>query len=189
MRPADKPLLATGGVVGLKGNLAPEGAIVKVAGMKTSEIQRPGALLRRRGSLLRCGEEPQIQGRRSSGDPLRGTARRPRHARNALDHGRALRPGHGRQGRADHRRTFLRRHTRFLRRPCRAGGSDRRPDRADPRRRHHRDRRGERHARTSSFPPTNSPSARASGSRARANSDPVICGNTPSRWVPPSTAR
>ena len=34
VRPADKPLLATGGVVGLKGNLAPEGAIVKVAGMK-----------------------------------------------------------------------------------------------------------------------------------------------------------
>jgi dihydroxy-acid dehydratase len=31
--PADKPLSVTGGVVGLKGNLAPEGAIVKVAGM------------------------------------------------------------------------------------------------------------------------------------------------------------
>ena len=33
VRPADKPLTPTGGVVGLKGNLAPEGAIVKVAGM------------------------------------------------------------------------------------------------------------------------------------------------------------
>lgn len=32
--PANKPLLATGGVVVLKGNLAPEGAIVKIAGMK-----------------------------------------------------------------------------------------------------------------------------------------------------------
>jgi dihydroxy-acid dehydratase len=31
--PADRPITATGGVVGLKGNLAPEGAIVKVAGM------------------------------------------------------------------------------------------------------------------------------------------------------------
>jgi dihydroxy-acid dehydratase len=31
--PADKPLSPTGGVVGLKGNLAPDGAIVKVAGM------------------------------------------------------------------------------------------------------------------------------------------------------------
>ncbi|MGD0151066.1 MAG: dihydroxy-acid dehydratase [Xanthobacteraceae bacterium] len=33
VHPADKPLLPTGGVVGLKGNLAPDGAIVKVAGM------------------------------------------------------------------------------------------------------------------------------------------------------------
>jgi dihydroxy-acid dehydratase len=40
VRPADNPLSATGGVVGLKGNLAPEGAIVKVAGM--SELRFTG---------------------------------------------------------------------------------------------------------------------------------------------------
>src|SRR5687767_9828277 len=34
VRPADRPISPTGGVVGLRGNLAPEGAIVKVAGMK-----------------------------------------------------------------------------------------------------------------------------------------------------------
>src|SRR5262250_2395777 len=34
VRPTKAPLSPTGGVVGLKGNLAPEGAIVKVAGMK-----------------------------------------------------------------------------------------------------------------------------------------------------------
>jgi dihydroxy-acid dehydratase len=34
VRSADKPILPTGGVVGLCGSLAPEGAIVKVAGMK-----------------------------------------------------------------------------------------------------------------------------------------------------------
>ena len=33
VRPANQPITVTGGVVGLKGNLAPEGAIVKVAGM------------------------------------------------------------------------------------------------------------------------------------------------------------
>ncbi len=33
VRPASRPITPTGGVVGLKGNLAPEGAIVKVAGM------------------------------------------------------------------------------------------------------------------------------------------------------------
>ncbi len=58
VRPADKPLSATGGVVGLKGNLAPEGAIVKVAGMEELEILRAGALLRRRGGLLRGRQEP-----------------------------------------------------------------------------------------------------------------------------------
>jgi dihydroxy-acid dehydratase len=41
VHPADKPLLATGGVVGLKGNLAPEGAIVKVAGMKKLKFSGP----------------------------------------------------------------------------------------------------------------------------------------------------
>ncbi|HMF24735.1 MAG TPA: dihydroxy-acid dehydratase [Pseudolabrys sp.] len=41
VRPADKPLLATGGVVGLKGNLAPEGAITKVAGMKALKFSGP----------------------------------------------------------------------------------------------------------------------------------------------------
>ncbi|MEM0948269.1 MAG: dihydroxy-acid dehydratase [Pseudomonadota bacterium] len=35
--PVDTPLTKTGGVVGLKGNLAPEGAIVKVAGMSEDE--------------------------------------------------------------------------------------------------------------------------------------------------------
>ena len=57
VRPANKPITKTGGVVGLKGNLAPEGAIVKVAGMERAEVHRPGALLRRRGSLLRGGQE------------------------------------------------------------------------------------------------------------------------------------
>src|SRR5438874_2019138 len=41
VRPADKPITVTGGVVGLKGNLAPEGAIVKVAGMSTLKFAGP----------------------------------------------------------------------------------------------------------------------------------------------------
>jgi dihydroxy-acid dehydratase len=41
VRPADRPLLATGGVVGLAGNLAPEGAIVKVAGMENPKFTGP----------------------------------------------------------------------------------------------------------------------------------------------------
>jgi dihydroxy-acid dehydratase len=41
VRPADKPITTTGGVVGLKGNLAPDGAIVKVAGMKNLVFSGP----------------------------------------------------------------------------------------------------------------------------------------------------
>jgi len=39
IRPYDNPLTPTGGVVGLKGNLAPEGAIVKVAGMENLKFK------------------------------------------------------------------------------------------------------------------------------------------------------
>ncbi len=39
--PADKPLSPTGGVIGLRGNLAPEGAIVKVAGMERLHFSGP----------------------------------------------------------------------------------------------------------------------------------------------------
>jgi dihydroxy-acid dehydratase len=41
VRPADRPISPTGGVVGLRGNLAPEGAIVKVAGMESVRFSGP----------------------------------------------------------------------------------------------------------------------------------------------------
>lgn len=41
VRPANDPISKTGGVVGLKGNLAPEGAIVKVAGMESLKFTGP----------------------------------------------------------------------------------------------------------------------------------------------------
>ncbi|WP_159349389.1 dihydroxy-acid dehydratase [Roseomonas harenae] len=43
IRPVSNPLSETGGVVGLKGNLAPDGAIVKIAGMK--ELRFEGTAL------------------------------------------------------------------------------------------------------------------------------------------------
>ena len=39
IRPYNNPLSPTGGVVGLKGNLAPDGAIVKVAGMQKTKFE------------------------------------------------------------------------------------------------------------------------------------------------------
>ena len=41
VRPANKPITVTGGVVGLRGNLAPDGAIVKVAGMSNLKFTGP----------------------------------------------------------------------------------------------------------------------------------------------------
>ncbi len=43
--PADKPITTTGGVVGLQGSLAPEGAIVKVAGMPEAALTFRGPAL------------------------------------------------------------------------------------------------------------------------------------------------
>jgi dihydroxy-acid dehydratase len=41
VRPTSNPISPTGGVIGLKGNLAPQGAIVKVAGLKTMRFTGP----------------------------------------------------------------------------------------------------------------------------------------------------
>jgi dihydroxy-acid dehydratase len=41
VRPADRPIMPTGGVVGLRGNLAPDGALVKVAGMAGLHFSGP----------------------------------------------------------------------------------------------------------------------------------------------------
>ncbi len=53
------PLKAEGGLAILRGNLAPEGAVVKLAGTERTRPDRPGARLRVRGGLL-----PRRQGRR-----------------------------------------------------------------------------------------------------------------------------
>jgi dihydroxy-acid dehydratase len=69
VRPADEPLSPNGGVVGLKGNLAEQGAIVKIAGM-TMLVLRPGQMLRLRGGVLRGGCQAPVPRRRGSGHPL-----------------------------------------------------------------------------------------------------------------------
>ena len=139
--PVSKPISPTGGVVGLRGNLAPDGAIVKVAGMHKLQLRRHCALLRFRGGGLRRRAEPRLQGGRRDRHPLRGSEGRPGHARDAVHDGGHLRPGHGRAGGADHRRPLLRRHARLLHRPCRAGSGGWRPDRAAAQRRPDRHRR------------------------------------------------
>ncbi len=52
IHPVATPITKTGGVVGLKGNLAPQGAIVKIAGMAESEIVFTGP-----ARVFECEEE------------------------------------------------------------------------------------------------------------------------------------
>ena len=66
IREASKPLSPTGGVVGMKGNLAPEGAIVKVAGLKTLKFSGPARCF---DSEEECFEEVSAR-RYKEGDVL-----------------------------------------------------------------------------------------------------------------------
>jgi dihydroxy-acid dehydratase len=59
--PANAPLTATGGVVGLKGNLAPEGAIVKVAGMKKQTFSGPARCFDREEECFKAVQAKQIK--------------------------------------------------------------------------------------------------------------------------------
>ena len=57
VRPVSNALSPTGGVVVLKGNLAPQGAIVKVAGMQNLRFTGHRAVLRLRGGRVRGGRQ------------------------------------------------------------------------------------------------------------------------------------
>ena len=66
IRPLSNPLSPTGGVVGLRGNLAPQGGIVKVAGMKRLQFEGPAKIF---DSEEDCYEAVQA-GRYAEGDVL-----------------------------------------------------------------------------------------------------------------------
>ena len=163
-------LHATGGVVVLKGNLAPDGALIKIAGLKSSAVRGTGARLRVRGGRASPrSPSARYARRRRARHPQRRAARRARHARDARRHRAGLRPGHGREGRAAHRRPLLGRDARPDGRLHRARGGARRADRAGSRRRPHPHRR---RARTLSTCSSTTPSSRAAaprGGRARSS--------------------
>ena len=66
VRPLANPIKPTGGLVILKGNLAPEGAVVKVAGYDTKGAHRPGARVRQRRSGVRGRAAPARSSRATS---------------------------------------------------------------------------------------------------------------------------
>ncbi len=144
VRPLDRPLHATGHLVVLHGNLAPDGAVAKVAGLQTLRLTGPARVFDGEEACFAAIRTARNQERRCSGHPRRRAGRRPRHARNARRHRRPGRPGTRRQRRSDYRWPLLRRHARLSRRPRRAGSVGWRSHRSAARRRsHHHRRRGQ----------------------------------------------
>ena len=137
VRPARPSDQANGGLVILRGNLAPEGAVMKVSGAGRVAASRAGAGVRQRGGGVR---RPCSARRIKPGDvvviryegPSGGPGMREMLARDRRVDGRGPR----RLGRPRDRRTVLRCDARPHGRPCRARGVPRRTARRRPRRRH-----------------------------------------------------
>ena len=86
IRSVEHAYTADGGLAILFGNLAPDGCVVKTAGRGRGavEVQRPGPGLREPGRRGRRHPRQAGRRRRRGGHPLRGPARRSRHAGDAL---------------------------------------------------------------------------------------------------------
>jgi len=144
--PIETPLTKTGGVVGLKGNVAPDGAIVKVAGMSEAEQVFTGP-----ARVFECEEEAfeAVKARTyKEGEVIvirnEGPAGGPGTARDAGDHRRPVGAGHGQEGRADHRWPLLGCDPRVLRGSRRPRSRALRPHRAAQERRHDHHQRADR---------------------------------------------
>ncbi len=136
--PWDKPLKQTGGLVILRGNLAPEGCVVKVAGHERVHHTGTARVFDNEEDCHKAVEDGQHQSQRCPRHPLRRPTRRPRNARDASRHRRRQRhPRAVRLRRSTHRRPLLRRYPRPHGRPRRPRSLPRRPDSRRPRRRHH----------------------------------------------------
>ena len=69
--PVSNPITTTGGVVGLKGNLAPDGAIVKVAGMDNHKFSGPAGCSIARRTPTRASRSAATRKARSSSSATR----------------------------------------------------------------------------------------------------------------------
>ena len=127
--PSSTPLSPTGGLAILRGNLSPEGCVVKLAGHERRYTWARARVFDSEEEAFAAVKERSIRAGRRGRDPLRGPGRRPRHARDAPRHRGHRGRGHRRGGRPDHRRPLLGRHPRPDGGPRRAGGLPRRPDR------------------------------------------------------------
>ena len=135
--PLSRPLGDEGGLVVLRGSLAPEGSVVKVTQHTPRTHRGPARVFNREEDAFRSRAWRPDQGRRHRGDPVRGAARRSRHARDAAGHRCHRRRGPWRNGCHGHRRPLFGCDSWLDDRSCRAGGragrSTRRPEGRRPR--------------------------------------------------------
>ena len=142
----EQPYKPPGGLVALRGNLAPEGAVVKVSGAEMRHHAGPARVFESEETCSAAIASGAVAAGRRAGDPQRGPGRRPRHARDAERHLRGGRRGPRRVGDARDRRPLLRRHARADGRPREPRGGARRPHRGRSRGRPHHGRRRRRGA-------------------------------------------
>ncbi len=172
----DAPLKPTGGLAILRGNLAPEGCVVKLAGHERLHHRGPARVFDSEEDVLRRRQGACDRAGRRRRHPLRRSCGRAGDARDAARDRVARRRGARRRGRADHRRPLQRRDARADGRPHRARGIPGRPDRARARRRHDRGRRRE-------------PRAERRALRRRARAARCRGGRSPSRATRPACSR
>ena len=139
--PIETPLKATGGLAILRGNLAPDGCVVKLAGHERLFHTGPARVFDSeeecfaavKARSIRAGDVVVIRYEGPAGGP---GMREMLHVTAAI-----VGEGLGDEVALDHRRTLLRRDARADGRPRRARGRARRADRGRARRRHDRARR------------------------------------------------
>ena len=189
IRPVAEPIHADGGIAILRGSLAPEGAVVKVAGIDQDHFEGVARVFDGEDQAMEAILAGSITPGTVAGHPLRGSEGRSRDAGDAGRHrghegrraGRGLRP--------HDRRPFQRRDPRVLCRPCgpRSGG-----------RRAHRPRRRRRPGRRSTCRPAASTSwssrpSSTGGGRSGSARNPAIrpaCWPSSPGWSPgPNEAR
>ena len=98
VRPLSDPLKAEGGLAILRGNLAPEGAVVKLAGTERTGQTGPARVFESEEECFRAVKDQAIKAGRHRRHPQRGACGRPRDARDAPGHRGDRRRGPGRGG-------------------------------------------------------------------------------------------
>ena len=176
VRPVGDPIKPNGGFAILRGNLAPEGCVVKLSGHGRIEHRGPARVFESEEDAFAAVMAQVDPARRGGRDPQRGPGRRARDARDAARDRGARGRGPRRLRRAAHRRPLLGRHPRLHGRPRRARGAARRADRRGPRRRHDRLRRRQPRAQRRARATRRSPSGCATTSRRRRSTPTGVLG-------------